>query len=70
MLLMNNKLEGTKSGRADDVSIDDEDEVDDIGDNEADDASADDVDEADDILGGILRRPVYIVQCWHWWIAG
>ena len=31
------KLEGTKNGRADDVSIDDEDEVDDIGDNEADD---------------------------------
>ena len=58
------KLEGTKkNGRADDVSIDDEDEVDDIGDNEADDASADDVDEADDCLGGILRRLVYIVQC-------
>ena len=52
------KLEGTKNGRADDVSIDDEDEVDDIGDIEADD-----VDEADDCLGGILRRLVHIVQC-------
>ena len=57
------KLEGTKNGRADDASIDDEDEVDDIGDINADDASADDVDEADDCLGGILRRLVHIVQC-------